>query len=89
MGKDVPFGGGGGMRKMFHLVGRGMRQMFHLVGRGMTKMFHLVGGGMRKMFHLVGERDEEDVPLVTSPLSLTRIFRLLKVLTEILRALGF
>ena len=30
------------------------------------------------MFHLVGERDEEDVPLVTSPLSLTRIFRLLK-----------
>ena len=67
MGEDVPFGGGGGMRKMFHLVGR----------------------GMRKMFHLVGERDEEDVPLVTSPLSLTRIFRLLKVLTEILRALGF
>ena len=51
-------------------------------------MFHLVGGGMRKMFHLVGERDE-DVPLVTSPLSLTRTFRLLKVLTEILRALGF
>lgn len=47
------------------------------------------GGGMRKMFHLVGERDAEDVPFVTSPLSLTRIFRLVKVLTEILRALGF
>lgn len=55
----------------------------------MTKMFHLVGGGMRKMFHLVGERDAEDVPFVTSPLSLTHIFRLVKVLTEILRALGF
>lgn len=58
-------------------------------GEGMTKMFHLVGGGMRKMFHLVGERDAEDVPFVTSPLSLTHIFRLVKVLTEILRALGF
>ena len=58
-------------------------------GGGMRKMFHLVGGGMRKMFHLVGERDAEDVPFVTSPLSLTRIFRLVKVLTEILRALGF
>lgn len=58
-------------------------------GGGMTKMFHLVGGGMRKMFHLVGERDAEDVPFVTSPLSLTRIFRLVKVLTEIFRALGF
>ena len=32
MGEDVPFGGGGGMRKMFHLVGRGMTKMFHLVG---------------------------------------------------------
>ena len=36
-----------------------------------------------------GGRDAEDVPFVTSPLSLTRIFRLVKVLTEILRALGF
>ena len=36
-----------------------------------------------------GGRDVEDVPFVTSPLSLTRIFRLVKVLTEILRALGF
>lgn len=69
---------------------KGWGKMFHLVGGGgMTKMFHLVGGGMRKMFHLVGERDAEDVPFVTSPLSLTRIFRLVKVLTEILRALGF
>ena len=42
-------------------------------GGGMTKMFHLVGGGMRKMFHLVGERDAEDVPFVTSLLSVTRI----------------
>ena len=36
-----------------------------------------------------GGRDAEDVPFVTSPLSLIRIFRLVKVLTEILRALGF
>ena len=36
-----------------------------------------------------GGRDAEDIPFVTSPLSLTRIFRLVKVLTEILRALGF
>ena len=36
-----------------------------------------------------GGRDAEDVPFVTSPLRLTRIFRLVKVLTEILRALGF
>ena len=36
-----------------------------------------------------GGRDAEDVPFVTSPLSLTRIFRFVKVLTEILRALGF
>ena len=36
-----------------------------------------------------GGRDAEDVPFVTSPLSLTRIFRLVNVLTEILRALGF
>ena len=36
-----------------------------------------------------GGRDAEDVPFVTSPLSLTRIFRLAKVLTEILRALRF
>ena len=36
-----------------------------------------------------GGRDAEDVPFVTSPLSLTHIFRLVKVLTEILRALGF
>ena len=36
-----------------------------------------------------GGRDDEDVPFVTSPLSLTHIFRLVKVLTEILRALGF
>ena len=28
--EDVPFGGGGGMTKMFHLVGEGMRKMFHL-----------------------------------------------------------
>ena len=62
---------------------------FSVGGGGMTKMFHLVGGGMRKMFHLVGERDAEDVPFVTSPLSLTRTFRLVKVLTETLRALGF
>ena len=52
-------------------------------------MFPLVGGRDEEDVPFGGGRNEEDVPFVTSPLSLTRIFRLLKVLTEILRALGF
>ena len=47
------------------------------------------GGRDEKDVPFGGGRDAEDVPFVTSPLSLTRIFRLVKVLTEILRALGF
>lgn len=47
------------------------------------------GGRNDKDVPFGGGRDAEDVPFVTSPLSLTRIFRLVKVLTEILRALGF
>ena len=44
MGEDVPFGGGGGMRKMLHLVGGGMRKMLHLVG-GRDEEDVLFGGG--------------------------------------------
>ena len=64
--------------------------MFHLVWGGRDEEDVPFGGGRDdEDVPFGGGRDAEDVPFVTSPLSLTRIFRLVKVLTEILRALGF